>query len=91
VSSERVTGSCGRFSLCSFFACFVAAQRRARLGTQLVGLAYLQNGALYVACAAYTLFLAPTPLKHLPAEASAATTTADQQEALLYLGCAISE
>ncbi len=89
---QRVTGSgcpC-RFSLCIFFACFVAAQGRVRLSTELSCLAYAQNGALYLACAAYTLLLAPPPLDHLPAAAAAAAAAADRHEAMLHLGCELS-
>ncbi len=81
---------CGRFSLCIFFACYVAAQGRARLGTVFLCLAYLQNGALYLACAAYTLLLAIEPLRHLPVEAAAAAEAADRHEAVLHIGCVVS-
>jgi hypothetical protein len=88
--SERESCIAGRFSLCIFFACFVAAQGRTRLGAALLCLAYLQNGALYLACAAYTLLLAPEPLRHLPAEAAAAAKVADRHEAFLHIGYVLS-
>ncbi len=72
--------------MCIFFACFVAAGGRTRLGTELLCLAYLQNGALYLACATYTLLLAPAPLVHLPAEAVAVAAAADRNEAVLHIG-----
>ncbi len=76
--------------MCIFFACFVAARGQARPGTVLLCLAYLQNGALYLACATYTLLLAPAPLKHLPVEAGMAAEAADHHEAVLHIGCVVA-